>query len=498
MRPVTDDFVTAESQHFNSAKNSLTQDQYKYSPIHGESRFTTVQPIATTVITTVAAASTEKTQKSLLQDFLEEMLKNDKVSIPTRVTAVTTELPDWTISTPMTTPYASSDDEITTMGNKYTPSGTTSTPNSEEERITYEGSNPAGSNDESIEERQTMSSEQASRSSQEDLEMRKETESEEYRDKSSQEDKAERNNLENSLAVFNKEYKLSLNRGSQTTRENAAGKSTADEETHKSRSVEVDKEKEHVMTLSKQKENEEHPKNHRAKWSEVKHPSIFDKSQSALKMHSTTSIPGIVTRNEGDASVKTLSDYVKAIFDSMKSAEQEEKEEAVAKTAETASETNDSRLDNVASVTGDEVTERRETEVSDDGTTGSSEEASTTQRAKKIATIEDARSVSTEHTTNENAAIFETTTLIADTTTNMMTPSEETMMTTEPSTTTSATKSTSIRQSTGNVIRVNSTETMLGKILRTSTTTKVSHMTEICYRGRCVMTRPKLEDVMRR
>jgi hypothetical protein len=26
----------------------------------------------------------------------------------------------------------------------------------------------------------------------------------------------------------------------------------------------------------------------------------------------------------------------------------------------------------------------------------------------------------------------------------------------------------------------------------------VSHMTEICYRGRCVMTKPKMEDVRRR
>lgn len=35
--------------------------------------------------------------------------------------------------------------------------------------------------------------------------------------------------------------------------------------------------------------------------------------------------------------------------------------------------------------------------------------------------------------------------------------------------------------------------TKLGEVLRTSTTTKVSHMTEICYRGRCVMSKPKVD-----
>ncbi|KAJ8678436.1 hypothetical protein QAD02_014223 [Eretmocerus hayati] len=42
-----------------------------------------------------------------------------------------------------------------------------------------------------------------------------------------------------------------------------------------------------------------------------------------------------------------------------------------------------------------------------------------------------------------------------------------------------------------------SLEMNLGKILRTSTTTKVSHMTEICYRGRCVMSKPKKEGLSR-
>ena len=50
-------------------------------------------------------------------------------------------------------------------------------------------------------------------------------------------------------------------------------------------------------------ENEAHPKNHRAKWSEVRYPSAYEKSQSTLKQHATTSIPGFTTRNDGETSV---------------------------------------------------------------------------------------------------------------------------------------------------------------------------------------------------
>jgi len=498
VRPVTDNFVTAESQHFNSAANSLGQDQYKYNPIR-EMRFTTAQPIASTSASaTTTSASTEATRKSLLQNFLEEMLKSDDVSIPTRVTVFTTEQPDWTISTPLTTPYAIDDNsETTTMAENYTPSGTTL--NSEEKRTTYEIYS-AGSSDESITERQAASSGQ---------EMREETKSAEYWDENSQENKSERNNAENSaIARFNQEYKLSPNYGSKRTEEIEDAKLTgfpsAAEDIHKLSAIENgNKEKEHIMTLRRQKENvqenEAHPKNHRAKWSEVRYPSALDKSQSALKLRSTTSIPGIVTRNEGDTSVKTLSDYVKAIFDSMKNAEREEEEE-IAKVVEAVNETpvDDSRL-NIASVRKSEKKiEGGDHEV--DTTDSSREEASSTRRVRTEETTtngEEAQTVTESTTTNESTTSFETTTLTPDATTNAM-ASEETMIT-ESAASTLATKTTSsIRQITGNVLRANATDAMLGKILRTSTTTKVSHMTEICYRGRCVMTKPKMEDVRRR
>lgn len=479
---LVDDFVTAESQHYNSAANSLVQDQYKYNPIR-ESRFTTAQPIATTVAASTAAA-TDLTKKSLLQDFLEEMLKNDEISIPTRITSVTTELPDWTISTPvttqMTTPYVFSDDgEVTTLKENYTPIDTTLMPNIDEERATTINENSNGSKDESQE---AISSEGTTRLSQEETEVQEETKPKEHwNKKSSQEDKSGQNDLED-VEVFNQRYNLPSNypdksaiskKGEDVTKLSAIGK-----------------EKEHVMTLKRQEsvdENEAHPKNHKTKWSEVKYPLAFDKSQIAPNSYSTTLIPGVVTRDEGDGSVKTLSDYVKAIFDSMKNAE--EGEEEVAKVVEAKSETDNYNLNDSA-----DAASARESEEIDRkaGTAGSSQDISATQRveAEENGTKPDETQGAT---TKESTTTFEATTLIPDTTADTAVPSENTLIT-EPSTTTAKT-ATSIRQA-GNVFRTNST--MLGKILRTSTTTKVSHMTEICYRGRCVMTRPKMEDVMTR
>jgi len=485
VRPLVDDFVTAESQHYNSAMNSLVQDQYKYNPIR-ETRFTTAQPIATTVTASTATA-TESTKKSLLQDFLEEMLKNDEVSIPTRITSITTEMPDWTISTPMTTPmttpYVLSDVEVTTLKENYTPIDTTLIPNIDEQRITTTNENSNGSKDES----QETTPEGTTHLSQTEIEVQTESKPEEY--KTSQENKSEQNNLEN-VEVFNQRYNLPSNYpdGSRILKKNENsvtkldGFPSAKEEIRKLSAI--GKEKEHIMTLKRQEnieENEAHPKNHRTKWSEVRYPSAFDKSQTASNSYSTTSIPGVITRDQGDGSVKTLSDYVKAIFDSMKTAEEGEK---VAKVIE--GETDNYNMNDTASAHAVSAKESEEIDRKAD-TTNFPQDISVTQRVeveKNGIKSEETQ----EATTKESATTFEAITLIPDTTT--VIPSEETLIT-EPSTTTTKT---SIRQS--NVFRTNST--MLGKVLRTSTTTKVSHMTEICYRGRCVMTKPKMEDAMTR
>lgn len=485
VRPVSkDDFVTAESQHFNSAVNNLIQDQYKYNPIR-ESKFTTVQPI--TVITTTTNAA-ETTQKSLLQDFLEEMLKNDEVSeVPTRITSITstTEIPDWAILTPTTTtiPYVASDDgEVTTLKENYTQTSAILTSNIEEEHVTMTNKSLTEWKNDT---KETTSFEQTVHLSQEETEMQKEAESK-YWDKDFQEDKSEQNNLEN-VEIFSEKYNLASNYPdkSETSKEvedtiaELTNFSTTKKDIQKLSAI--NKGKEHIMTLKKYEENIEendaYPKNHRIKWTEVRYPSL-DKSQSTLKLQFTTPIPGVVTRNEGNSSVKTLSDYVKAIFDSMKSAENQEEVEEIAKVVETKNETPKK---------GDQII----------STTDSSRDIFTHVNIAENATnFEEAQSI-TETTTKENTTIFETTTLIPDMITDTVVSSEETIIT-EPSTTTSTTKPMTSMEATGTVIRANSTQTMLGKVLRTSTTTKVSHMTEICYRGRCVMTKPKMDDVMER
>ncbi|XP_018301316.1 mucin-5AC isoform X1 [Mycetomoellerius zeteki] len=465
VRPLVDDFVTAESQHYNSAVNSLVQDQYKYNPIH-DSRFTTAQPIATTV-TTSSTTTAESAKKSLLQDFLEEMLKNDEVSIPTRITSITTEIPDWTVSTPMTTPYVFFDDgQVTTLKENYTPIDTTLIANIDEERVSTVTENLNESKDKSHEAI---------------TEGQKEVKSKRY--KNSQEDKSE-NNLEN-VEIFNQRYNLPSNypdgTGISKKNEDSTTKLAGFPKEDKKSSA-ISKEKEHVMTLKRQEnieDNEAHPKNHKTEWSEVRYPSDFDRSQTTINSYITTPIPGIITRNEGESTVKTLSDYVKAIFDSMKNAEEDGE---IAKVTEAKSET-----DNYTNRTLAHVASLKESKEIDQkaATTNSPQDIFATQRVEVEENGTKPKEI--QETTTESAINFETTTLIPDTTTNTVILTEETLIT-EPSTTSS-------RQM-GNIFRTNST--MMGKVLKTSTTTKVSHMTEICYRGRCVMTRPKMDDAMKR
>nr|XP_012230096.1 PREDICTED: uncharacterized protein LOC105676629 [Linepithema humile] len=475
VRPLPNDFVIAESQHHDSATNSLHRDEYKYNY---ESKTTTAQPITTTIAATTGTAA-ETTKKSMLQDFLEEMLKKGEVSIPTRVYFATTE-------SPTTTPYIVSDHgETATLKENHMSIGTTLIPNASTERA----ESATGSRDNS----QEATSKEAAALIQE-TEARNKTKS----DENSQEDQSEQNNLED-IEMLNERYSLPTNYpdGSGTSREiedamaEMTGFPVATDEIRKLSAIEKQK-KEHIMTLRRQKVNaggsETHPKNHRAKWSEVRYPpSALDKS--APSSYPTTSFPSVVARNEGDGSVKTLSAYVKAIFDSMKSAEREDGVE-IAKVVESKSETpaNNSRFNGAdssareASTTVSEEVNRRA------GTTVTA----VTQGAKESATSrEEARQGET--TTKESVTTLETTTLIPDTTANTVTPSE---VTTEPSTTTFTAKTiTSVKQTASNVAQTNST--MLGKVLRTSTTTKVSHMTEICYRGRCVMTKPNMDDLTR-
>lgn len=456
VRPVTNDFVTAESQHYKSATNSLIPDEYN---IARESKSSTVRPNVTSSIATTTISS--GLTKSLLQDLLEEMLKNHDTPVPARVTSITTtEMPDWAFSTSMTTSY-NQDEEDTTLRENYTTVSDTVISNTDKKHPITATESSAETKNESQKLVSPLRRHNVDYSSQDEIPRQRETKSEEYQKKESREDTVVRNNLRN-VNVFSRRYKLPLNRPDETsvlekvknTDSVTTEFPTVREEDIRKLSA-VEREKEHVMTLPGQKEaiEEEHPKNHRTKWSEVRYPLNFDKSQTTVRSHATTPVPGVVTQNEGDNNTKTLSDYVRAIFDSMKSAEEEEE---VAKVVEAKNESTDKPTNN----------KLNETSVK-----------TSTERNKIDETVTDTK-------------MMEATTMITDTST-MNTPEIESPVNTV------VPKTGPIRRTVGDNVKTNSTDTMLNKIVRTSTSTKVSHMTEICYRGRCVMTRPKMENATR-
>ncbi|XP_024942129.1 mucin-17 [Cephus cinctus] len=218
-------------------------------------------------------------------------------------------------------------------------------------------------------------------------------------------------------------------------------------------------------------EDADHPKNHRSKWSEVQDltkQSNLDylKIASWIPMNTNFSNGMIVdtqvstfapeTKEMSKSDVKVLSDYVKAIFERLKG-------------EETTSETNAPMTTTERMVPEvDEVLEKQEVESKikieehggDDNNNLIDQVKSTTETGAT-------QPMSTFDPTEDTTVVE-----IVSTTPNVPVPPDE--LTTEiPGTTT--------------------TESPLGRILRTSTTTKVSHMTEICYRGRCVMTKPKKE-----
>ncbi|KAG7189853.1 hypothetical protein KM043_017505 [Ampulex compressa] len=486
VRPVMDDFVTAESQHFNSAVNSLVYDRYKYDPVR-ESKLTTAEPSTTSI-----------PRNSALQDFLDEMMKNDDVSVPVRATSTSTEVPAdaWTTSTPITTPFVpvEDDQEVDTTimpakTEKKTPAqaldnAATSTTALD---APYDHQETAKHLQESLLEEQTFGNKKVIDG------RRKESKPREER-RFSKKDHKDDNNLAEIERLRSSTGKYERRREKEEGQQENGNEVSLDYTLKRGRvegeSVErTDAKDEPDQRGSTGKQDEPYPKNHRAKWSEVRYPSAFEHSRMSgwnyepANSRATTSIPGVVTKKEGESSVRALTDYVKAIFDSMKSAEEEnrtrkEEEDGQTVITTTSMETVPGTT-NVESMklTGPEEDKIDATTVNypEDGTTINQEVESTTPSSE----LETA-------TTMEDF----TTILMTDATT--IPPSSSEASSRDPATTTTTTTTTTT--STSSIAPRNSTESILGKVLRTSTTTKVSHMTEICYRGRCVMTRPKRDE----
>lgn len=228
---------------------------------------------------------------------------------------------------------------------------------------------------------------------------------------------------------------------------------------------------------------EGHPKNHRSEWSEVRYPdrSIFgfgrSEKQEETTTTSTTQVPGVVSKTEGGSSVGAISDYVQAIFDSMKTADEEH-----------------AILDNAPDLWDDESKPTTQSHsisvsISGSGSTTSESTTPTATAAPETTTATDEPMIDNRHGEDKDKLDKETKTMLDERkeSTSTINPSNEgtgrvpSILDMLVTTTTESPTS-------------KNSSALLGAILRTSTSTKVSHMTEICYRGRCVMTKPNKDS----
>ncbi|XP_043520946.1 uncharacterized protein LOC122534404 isoform X1 [Frieseomelitta varia] len=485
VRPAVDDFVTAESQHLNSALNGLFRGQYKYNPVR-ESK--------------PSAVGSTSPGKSILQDFLSDILKSGE---STKIT--TTEVPEvaWTMSPAATTPMVIPGDidetteiQITTIPYTYSIEETTITVSPEDLFTKLKPRDDTRANEQEKKERNEKKPASVEKETWESTKKR-----------------SQKTTI--NFGSITDKYKTSGNDASKSNGElndSEAPRGIDQKESEGKNDVaedgsEIDKESASEFEERNKEsmdENSNHPKNHRAKWSEVRYPFAFDHSKPSSWNYdpktsgrsATTSIPGFVTRNEGDNSVKTLSDYVQAIFDTMKSAE----EETTVANTENPDEIATTVLPVFNTEIPDRVNRSREEKSAIDGgafklnddevettTWVSFEESETTTNLYENGKEATSDTESTTDVPLKNVTTLERIKTTPHATTN---PSSEDYSATDPLLTTTPKPSST-------ALLTNSTESILGKVLRTSTTTKVSHMTEICYRGRCVMTRPSRDDRLR-
>lgn len=456
VRPAADDFVTAESQHFNSALNGLFRDQYKYNPVR-QSKPSFVSSFASP-------------EKSIVQDLVTDILKNDEVSTEWATHPAITTTPPSTETTEI---------QITTIPTK-TEETTIAETTFDDLFVKLTKKDTGKIKEEEKKER------------------RKEKVEGEMEEDTWESSKKWKDNVRNTVDFGNHiagKYKSKDKDANDIELSRRVEKLSVDEKEAKRKNDIIESElnetdgeeegRESRESLRLQNENfNHHPKNHRVKWSEVRYPSAFERSKpSNWKAYDSgkisgkaTSIPGLVTKNEGDTSVKTLSDYVQAIFDTMKSAEEE---------------TNTS-MENLDEITTTALPPSNTLHLPD----RSNEEKSTKMRdddgtmtTRMILEDGNEATESTASTTEENATtILARMDAISNATTRSSSAFEDNSASSTPLPATSSNAT----------LSSNSTESgILGKVLRTSTTTKVSHMTEICYRGRCVMTRPSRDDRFR-
>ncbi|XP_058790283.1 mucin-2 [Phymastichus coffea] len=399
----SEDFVTAESQSYDSSLNNLPREPPKFRNFY----LTTVPTTSAsaTTATTTTTMETPQTEKSAFEAFLDKMLGDNKDRLTTSEPEVitTTIDPDdsWMIM-PTITPSDEIREESTTTV-RQTEEDNTEVPTTPSWTTTIEAQKSTSGN--------TMMATMTTTPKFEEIKS------------NSGENVIQSLNQENSLRYF-------------VTKSPAFNEYLRSQE--QAKAVEG---------------NAEYPKNHRSKWSEVRYPSdksLFgkwvpknqteEKQQQQQQQQQT---------EENDSSV---TDYVKAIFESIKSADEEHHQKAKLTEQHSPSTTN-SRQDK--ELFKAESTSFIPTEV-------------------KTSVSSSSRVVFQPLASNDNL----TTSTTESATFGPFVPSMMSDKQIGP-------------------VKKSSFETNLGKILRTSTTTKVSHMTEICYRGRCVMSKPKKDGVSR-
>ncbi|XP_008546927.1 mucin-5AC isoform X2 [Microplitis demolitor] len=242
--------------------------------------------------------------------------------------------------------------------------------------------------------------------------------------------------------------------------------------------------------------NEEHPKNHRSEWSEVRYPdrSIFGYGRSDKQEEtSTTQVPGVVTKTEGESNVETISDYVQAIFDTMKTADEEHAildnapdlwDDETKPTTQPHSHSSSTSI-SVSTFTPTPTPTSTETSTADKPT------ALVDNRGDKAGKVVERIEKRKETDAERRIQILTETETETETETKT---TEESTSTINPSNDGSAPNILGTLITTTEPPTAKNASALLGAILRTSTSTKVSHMTEICYRGRCVMTKPNKDS----
>lgn len=469
VRPAVEDFVTAESQNYGSPFNSLARDSFKPSRYHHDYVYTTTESYPPT--------TQKSSEKSILDDFFQEMFKGSDESNGevTATTLFSDEIWTTTVSpsnyeqesttwkdivtdiTPVSKPSTiltkveAQPIEVFRLENRAKPEDKSMTPTegypkdesreittesvTESENISEDTSNPTETSQPKEEE--TLTYEKKFEKNYKIDENFRNTNSEskdlQFSTDTSKVFQSVEGNLENEML-----HPQAYDQDSITSAQDSVKKS-----------VVADNSEDSMMTSS-----ETHPKNHRSEWSEVKYPtdrSLYDfaKYGSWNYKNLTNTVQTKPEKKAKEKDPQELSDYVQAIFDSIKSADEE-----------LSAEQNYTYPPNVGSdlTTQDSVadestqSEVTRTNVSPDFLNTEAVTVSPISETKKSENVKSETLVKSETSVKSGKS-------------EIPSQSEE----------------------------LNAGITKLGKVLRTSTTTKVSHMTEICYRGRCVMTRPRRE-----